>query len=80
MTYRGHIKNGVVIFPQPLPLADGTEVEVLPLQASAPTPRPGNPDTILKHNIRWAGPPEELDRLLREVQQMREEDLIPDDA
>lgn len=28
MTYRGHIKNGQVILEEPVPLAEGTPVEV----------------------------------------------------
>ena len=28
MTYRGHVENGVVVFDEPVQLADGVQVEV----------------------------------------------------
>lgn len=39
MTYRGHVRNGVVVFEGPAPLADGTAVNVEP----APQPTPAQP-------------------------------------
>jgi hypothetical protein len=30
MVYRGHIKNGVVEFEEPVPLPEGAEVDVIP--------------------------------------------------
>lgn len=28
MTYKGHVEKGLVVFDEPMPLADGTEVRV----------------------------------------------------
>ena len=36
MTYRGHIRNGVVVFEGPAPFADGTPVRVEPEPQPAP--------------------------------------------
>jgi hypothetical protein len=35
MIYRGHIRNGLVVFDTPVPLPDGTEVRVEPLGSPA---------------------------------------------
>ncbi len=40
MTYHGHIRNGVVVFEGPAPLADGTRVRVEP-DGSPPPGTPG---------------------------------------
>ena len=40
MVYRGHIKNGVVVFEDPIPLPEGAEVQVEPVN--------GNPSTLAK--------------------------------
>jgi hypothetical protein len=40
MTYRGHVKNGVVLIDDPVRLPDGTEVSVRPLVPS----HPGEPE------------------------------------
>lgn len=42
MTYRGRIRNGVVILDRPVSLPDGSEVEVRPVD-SGPPPRPSGP-------------------------------------
>lgn len=34
MTYRGRIRNGVVVFDEPVPWKEGTEVEVGPVDSS----------------------------------------------
>jgi len=34
MTYRGRIKNGVVVFDEKVPLPEGAEVEVMPRKPS----------------------------------------------
>jgi len=36
MTYRGHMKNGVVVADGPIPLPDGTPVEIQPVDSSTP--------------------------------------------
>jgi hypothetical protein len=34
MTYRGHVKNGVVVLDEPAAIPDGSEVEVRPIKAA----------------------------------------------
>jgi len=36
MTYRGRVKNGVVVLEDPSALPEGTEVTVLPVEAEQP--------------------------------------------
>ena len=43
MTYRGRVKNGVVVLDDPSALPDGTEVSVRPLKARPPRGK-GGPD------------------------------------
>ncbi|CAA9418935.1 MAG: hypothetical protein AVDCRST_MAG64-2754 [uncultured Phycisphaerae bacterium] len=38
MTYRGQVRNGVVVFDGSAPLADGTLVDVAPADTAAATP------------------------------------------
>jgi hypothetical protein len=33
MAYRGRIKNGVVVLDEPMPLPEGTEVSIEPIQS-----------------------------------------------
>jgi len=42
MSYRGRVKNGVVVFDEPVQLADGTEVRIEPVgrAESFPAERP----------------------------------------
>lgn len=81
MKYRGQIKNGVVVLDEWPGLEDGTVVEVEVADPTerrsdrAPEPRRGTAQAILGADLKWAGPVEELDRLLAEVQRMREEDM-----
>src|SRR5688572_4145267 len=84
MTYRGTFRNGVVVFEEPLPLREGTHVEVAVADAAAADPAAvdlpqpgrdaprGSARAILGADVKWAGPPEELDRLLDEVRRMRD--------
>jgi hypothetical protein len=72
MTYRGTIKNGVVVFDAPTALADGTPVRVEALPAGKAVA----PATPHFHPVgAWEGPPGELDRLLADVQSLRNADL-----
>jgi hypothetical protein len=41
MTYRGRVKNGVVVLDDPSALPDGTEVSVRPLKSRQPGRRKG---------------------------------------
>ena len=78
MTYRGRIKNGVVVFETRPQLPEGTQVLVQPETepVAESKPRPGSPEAILAGRQEWAGDPAELDRLLAEVQEMRDSDLV----
>ena len=49
MTYKGHIKNGLVVFDEPAPLADGTPVRVEVMSKAAaegPEPIPSLADRL----------------------------------
>lgn len=35
MTFRGHMKNGVVVVDGPIPLPDGTPVEIQPVDSTS---------------------------------------------
>ena len=79
MIYRGRFRGGIVIFDQPPHLKDGTPVSVQPESACDGSPRLGTRDALLRCRAQWSGPSDELERLLKDVQQMREADLIPTD-
>lgn len=75
----------MVIFSGAAP-REGTRVRIQPIDppeaatgsgvASAPAnPAPGDPRAIAAAGLTWAGGDEELDRLLAEVQELREQDL-----
>ena len=82
MTYRGRVKNGVVVLDRAARLAEGTSVEVRPMPSSnggadrrKVTPKPGTAAAILPHVGTWAGEPGEVDRLLAELKQMKEAEV-----
>jgi hypothetical protein len=68
------MKNGVVVFEGQPPLEDGIEVRIEPVR-----PVEGLPSQLPRLPFRpvgaWDGPPGELDRLLAQVQELRERDL-----
>jgi hypothetical protein len=74
MTYLGEVKDGVVVLKNAPPLHEGTVVRV-EVSEPPPEPRPGSREAMLACTERWVGDPEELDRLLEEVQRDREADL-----
>jgi len=74
MTYRGVVKKGVVVLEKPKALKDGTRVRVAPIATKRKTPRTRKADRIHPVGV-WDGPPGELERLLAQVQRMREADL-----
>jgi hypothetical protein len=76
MTYRGHIQNGQIILDEPADLPEGTRVSVEPLAQSSAT-QSGSAAAILSALEPWDGPAEELDRLMAEIQQMRNQDMLP---
>jgi hypothetical protein len=81
VTYRGRVKNGVVVLDAPSRLEDGTVVKVEPVPASngrasrTKKPRRGSPAAILPHVGTWAGQPGEMDRLLRAVREMKQAEV-----
>jgi hypothetical protein len=74
MTYRGHIRNGQIVLDEPANLPDGTPVSV---EAIAQGGAVGSAAAILNSLEPWDGPSDELDRLLEEVQQARDGDVLP---
>ena len=75
MTYRGHIKHGVVVLDGHPPLEEGTLVRVEAIeQPSRRYPR-GSADAVLEHAGAWKGQDEEIDRLLAELRQSKQEEL-----
>jgi hypothetical protein len=74
MTYRGTIKDGVVVLEPGAKLPEGTEVRVeAPASLSQVSPKHF-------HSVEaWDGPPREVDRLLQQVQESRETELAEDD-
>ena len=49
MTFRGHFKNGVVVFDEPPPLVDGAAVDVAP--AGERAGRPVNAKRFEEHDV-----------------------------
>jgi hypothetical protein len=69
MTYHGTIKQGVVVLDNTPVLKDGTRVEVQFIEVAPEV-------TTSFHPVgAWEGPPGELDRLLAEVQAIRDTDI-----
>ena len=67
MTYRGHIKNGVVILEDAPSLPDGTPVRVETGSHADVEPPPGTPQAVLTVAGTWRGEPGELEGLLQEL-------------
>ena len=38
MTYHGRVKNGVIVLDEPVPLPEGTEVKIEPVEPAAEKP------------------------------------------
>jgi hypothetical protein len=70
----GTVKDGVVVLDKTTAFAEGTRVRV-EADASSPQHPRGTAQSILSADLKWAGEPDELDRLLAEVHSMREEDV-----
>jgi hypothetical protein len=77
MTYRGQVKNGVVVFKGKLSLKEGTVVRIEPIKTIAKPKRSprqaprGSPERILSSKAHWHGDPAEMDRLLEELREMK---------
>lgn len=69
MVYRGTIKHGTVVLDEAPSLRDGTRVQVQLTEEPAPSQPHFTPVGS------WEGPPGEFDRLLAEVQEMRDADV-----
>src|SRR4051812_26371502 len=65
VTYRGHIRNGVVVFDVGVALPEGTAVSVEPLGDG--TPSPGTPQAVLEVAGTWQGDASEINQLLDEL-------------
>lgn len=78
MMYRGSVRNGVVVFDEPVALEEGTPV-VVEAAGEPKRPVPGSPEAIAQLTVTWAGDEDELRRLQAEVQEMREADMTPMD-
>jgi len=74
MTCLGTVRNGVVVLDTAAPFEDGTRVRVEADMAPSEPPR-GSAQAILDADVKWVGQRDELDRLLAEVQKMRDEDV-----
>lgn len=87
MTYRGTIRDGVVVFTGGRRPREGTAVEVRPVaaggsgkKAAKPSatrlrPRRGSPEAVLRHRGTWQGEPGEMERLLAELKRMKQAEL-----
>jgi hypothetical protein len=62
MSYRGKIKDGVVVLEGGIRLAEGTEVEVQPVAQTPATPAEGLGQRLLKHAGAAKGLPSDLAR------------------
>ena len=71
-TYRGTVRDGMVVFDAPTTLTDGTPVRVEPLPAAQ---APASPLPHFRPVGSWEGPPGELDQLLADVQATRDADV-----
>lgn len=75
MTLRGHIERRQVVLDEPANLPDGTAVAVQVCDNGVH--RRGSAVAIVAALQTWEGLPGELDRLLDEIQQMRDQDIVP---
>jgi hypothetical protein len=55
MTYRGHIKNGVVVLERRVKLAEGTAVRVEPLTKAINGKKAGQAKTLGQRLLKFAG-------------------------
>ena len=77
MEYRGRVKNGVVVFEDDrAPLRDGTTVRIEPISTESGRPRRGSREAIMTHAGIWAGASHEMDRLLAELKQSKQAELV----
>lgn len=73
--YRGHVEHGVVVLDGAASLPEGEAVSVRPVRARRHGGSPGSAQAILKHAGMWAAASEEVDRMLTELMQMKQEEV-----
>jgi hypothetical protein len=74
MTYTGRVRQGVVVLEGNPPLEDGTFVRV-EVEAPPQEPPVGSAAAVLRHAGAWASECEEVDRLLEELRQSKQDEL-----
>ena len=75
MMYRGHVEHGVVVLDGAASLPEGEAVSVRPVRARRHGGSPGSAHAILKHAGVWADASDEVDRTLRELMQMKQDEV-----
>jgi len=75
MTYRGIVRNGVVVLDGMDRPQDGTIVSVEPVGPVGREPPRGSADSIMQHAGFWADQAEDVDRSLDELRRMKQEEL-----
>ena len=74
MTYRGRVKNGIVVLDGSPPIEEGTLVDVVPIVPQE-TPRRGSAQAIMRHAGIWEPVAEEVDEQLEILKQIKQEEL-----
>lgn len=75
MTYRGIVRNGVVVLDGIDRPQDGTIVWVEPVEPAGQVPPRGSADAVMRHAGFWADQVEDVDRSLDELRRMKQEEL-----
>ena len=75
MTYRGQIKNGVVVLEGNPALKEGTVVNVEPV--GAPVARSNGAEIVkaIEEGAHWAGDPSEVDQFLAELKREKQAEV-----
>jgi hypothetical protein len=71
MVYRGRIEKGVVVLEGDAALPEGTRVRVEAEEQALAEPARGSAAALLSFRGSWHGEPEEVDRLLEELREMK---------
>lgn len=75
MTYRGIVRNGVVVLDGIERPRDGTVVWVETVEPDGQRPPRGSADAVMRHAGFWADQIEEVDKSLDELRLMKQEEL-----
>ena len=76
MVYRATVKQGQIVLEDGVSLPDGMHLRVEPDEAAGSKPARGSAAAILSSTARWHGPPEEIDRLLAELREMKQAEVL----